>query len=204
MAATKGNCFICGKTAGKTAIKNHILKDHNGGDEQCLLFKAEGLYDKEYWLYFTVPVNAALTAVDKFLRQIWCECCGHLSAFGRGGSEFGKARKISELGVGDTLLYEYDFGSTTEIVLTVVGAVSRPKRKEKVQLFARNAPLEEVCEKCGAPATQVNVWEQELLCDKCAAKVDDEAALLPFVNSPRCGECGYTGEQDKWTFAKGK
>jgi hypothetical protein len=42
MAATQGNCFICGKTVGKTAIKNHILKEHNSGDERCILVKAEG------------------------------------------------------------------------------------------------------------------------------------------------------------------
>ena len=200
MAKAKGNCFICGKVAGKTAIKTHILKDHGGGDEQCLLFKAEGAYNKDYWLYFTVPADATLAAVDKFLRQIWCECCGHLSAFRRGGAEFAKARKISALGVGDTLLYEYDFGSTTEIALTVVDAISRPKQKEKVQLLARNEPLEKVCEKCGAPATQVHAWEQKWLCDKCAMDVDDDGALLPLVNSPRCGECGYIGEQDKWTL----
>ena len=37
MASANGNCFICGKTAGKTAIKNHLLKDHNDGEEACLL-----------------------------------------------------------------------------------------------------------------------------------------------------------------------
>ena len=46
MAASNGNCFICGKTAGKTAIKNHVLKEHDGGDESCYLLKAEGAYDK--------------------------------------------------------------------------------------------------------------------------------------------------------------
>jgi hypothetical protein len=48
MAASNGNCFICGKTAGKVAIKNHVLKDHNGGGEPCYLLKAEGAYDKDY------------------------------------------------------------------------------------------------------------------------------------------------------------
>lgn len=30
MAATKGNCYLCGAELGKTAMKNHILKEHNG------------------------------------------------------------------------------------------------------------------------------------------------------------------------------
>ena len=204
MAASNGNCFICGKTAGKTAIKNHILKDHNDGDEPCYLLKAEGAYSKEHWLFFAVSLDASLSSVDKFLRDIWCECCGHMSALRTGGREFGKTRKLSALDVGDVLLYEYDFGSTTEIVLTVVDEISRVKQKEKVRLLARNTPHEEKCCRCDAPATVVNVWESEVLCDKCAEDVEDEAALLKIVNSPRSGECGYDGELDIWTFDPNK
>lgn len=200
MAVSNGNCFICGKVAGKTAIKNHIIKYHNGGDEPCYLIKAEGAYDKDYWLFFTIPLDATLSAVDKFLRKIWCECCGHMSAFHMGCREFGKARKVSVLSVGDTLLYEYDFGSTTEIILTVVDEISRVKQHEKVQLFARNASPQKLCEQCGAPATVVNAWENEVLCDNCAENVEDEAAIMPIVNSPRSGECGYDGELDIWIF----
>ena len=143
MAASDGNCFICGKTAGKTAIKNHILKDHNSGDESCYLLRAEGAYNKNYWLLFTLALDAPLSAADKFLRQIWCECCGHMSAFRIGVREFGKARKLSALSVGATLLYEYDFGSTTSIIVTVVDEISRAKQQEKVRLLARNVPLRE-------------------------------------------------------------
>ncbi|MDR0764897.1 MAG: plasmid pRiA4b ORF-3 family protein [Synergistaceae bacterium] len=200
MAQTQGNCFICGKTAGKTAIKNHILKEHNGGGESCCLIKAEGAYNKDYWLYFSVPADARLSAVDGFLRNIWCECCGHLSAFRLGGGEFGKSRKLSSLCAGNTLLYEYDFGSTTEILVTVVDEISRPAQREKARLLARNVPPPEECVKCGAPATQINALEGEALCDKCAESVEDDAALLPVVNSPRYGECAYDGELDKWTF----
>lgn len=200
MVAKQGNCFICGRELGKVAMKNHILKEHGEGDEECYLVKAEGAYDKGYWLYFSISLDASLSALDRFLRQIWCECCGHMSAFRRGGAEFGKSRKISALSVGDALLYEYDFGSTTEIIVTALGEISRPKQREKVQLLARNVPPEARCEKCGAPADVINVWEDEILCDACAAGAEDEAALLPIVNSPRCGECGYDGAQDKWTF----
>jgi len=200
MAGSNGNCFICGKTAGKTAMKNHVFKEHNGGDELCYLIKAEGAYNKDYWLFFTIALDATLSAMDKFLRQIWCECCGHMSAFRTGGDEFGKTRKVAVLSVGDALLYEYDFGTTTEIIITVVDEISREKQREKVRLLARNAPPQELCEQCGAPATMVNAWESELVCDKCAKNAEDEEAFLPIVNSPRCGECGYEGELDIWTF----
>ena len=83
----------------------NVLKDHDNGDEACYLVKSEGSHNKDYWLLFTMPLDATLTAVDKFLREIWCECCGHLSAFSMGGREFGKSRKLSVLSVGDKLLH---------------------------------------------------------------------------------------------------
>jgi len=200
MAASNGNCFICGKTAGKIAIKNHVLKDHNSGDEQCYLLKAEGAYDKDYWVFFSVPLEASLSAVDNFLRAIWCECCGHLSAFRTRDREFGKARKLSALTVGSVLLYEYDFGTTTEIVLSVVGEIARKKQKEKVQLLARNVPAQEICCECSAPATYVDIDDGTKYCDDCSENRDDNEMLMSITNSPRSGECGYSGELDVWTF----
>ena len=199
MAASNGNCFICGKTTGKVAIKNHVLKDHNGGGELCYLLKAEGAYSKNYWLFFSVPLDASLSAVDRFLREIWCECCGHMSAFRALGREFGKARKLMELNVGDTLLYEYDFGSTTEVLVTVVDKIERVKQKEKIQLLARNVPAQEKCDECGAPATYVDITEGISLCDECS-KNSEDGMLAPITNSPRCGACGYDGGLDIWTF----
>ena len=199
-----GNCFICGKTAAKTVMKNHLCKDHNSGDEQCYLVKAEGAYNKDYWLFFIVALDASLSAVDKFLREIWCECCGHLSAFRKGGSEYGKSRKISALAVGDVLFYEYDFGSTTEIIITVVSEIARPKQREKILLLARNEPMNETCESCQAPAVYINAWEGGYVCEACTDTAEDDAALLPIVNSPRTGECGYSGEGDRLIFDPSK
>jgi|GEM_PF-284039 len=196
--ATNGNCFMCGKTTAKTAMKNHIMKEHNIGDEGCYLFKAEGAYDKDYWILFSVRQNSKLSAVDEFLREIWCECCGHLSAFRRGGSEVSKSRKISTFSKGDKLHYEYDFGSTTEILVTVMDEVKRPKQKESVVLLARNEPYVANCDECSAPAEYVNIWENKCLCEDCID--EDEEGFMPIVNSPRSGECGYDGELDRWTF----
>jgi Zn finger protein HypA/HybF involved in hydrogenase expression len=199
MAASNGNCFICGKTTGKLAIKNHILKDHNGDGEPCYLLKAEGAYDKDYWIFFSVPLDASLSDVDRFLRKIWCECCGHMSAFSAGGREFGMARKLMKLNVGDTLLYEYDFGTTTRILITVVDKIERVKQIEKIQLLARNIPAQMKCSMCGAPAMYVDVTEGVNLCDECSENSED-GMLMSITNSPRCGACNYDGELDIWTF----
>jgi DNA-directed RNA polymerase subunit RPC12/RpoP len=200
--ASNGNCFICGKIASKVAMKNHVLKEHNSGDEKCYLIKAEGAYMKDYWLLFSIPLTANLEFIDNFLRDIWCECCGHMSVFyfGSYGSDLAKNTKISRLRVKDTFTYEYDMGSTTEISLTVLSEISRPKQKAKICLLARNETLPYNCVKCGKPADFIDSWEWEALCEKCSKKVEDECCLSPIVNSPRTGTCGYDGERDKWTF----
>ena len=75
--ASQGNCYLCGKELGKAAMKNHLLKVHSEAEDgqDCLLLKAEGVYDKDYWLYFDIPVSSSLSTVDRFLRDIWLECC---------------------------------------------------------------------------------------------------------------------------------
>ena len=116
-SGSKGNCYLCGTTLGKTAMKNHILKVHNDleSGQKCYLLKIEGVYAKDYWIYLDVPVTATLIDVDAFLRKIWLECCGHLSAFSvQEGDEIAKTKELSAFCVGDKLLHEYDFGTTTE------------------------------------------------------------------------------------------
>ena len=112
-----------------------------------------------------------------------------------------KADKVLYKGL--KLEYEYDFGSSTELLLTVVEEYP-VKADEKIVLLSRNEPLEWLCDTCKKePATQictVHNWdENSLFCDKCAKKhakkCDDfeEYAALPVVNSPRMGVCGYDG-----------
>ena len=200
MKKSNGNCFICKKAISKVAIKNHILTAHNSGEEEGYLLKAEGAYDKDFWIYFSVPIDSTLSHIDKFLRQIWCECCGHLSQFYIGRHTIGKSRKLYELAIGSKLTYKYDFGSTTEILITVVDVILRPKQKNKVLLYARNKPLIINCDLCNKPASYIHAWEEKVVCENCYEKEDEQEALLPIVNSPRCGVCGYTGDFDNWTF----
>ena len=60
------------------------------------------------------------------------------------------------LDVGTKFFYEYDFGSTTELGLKVVGFWNQDKPKGAVQLLARNEPPQIICVQCETqPATQV-------------------------------------------------
>ena len=43
MTVVKGNCYLCGNELGKTAMKNHILKEHSAKDgQECRLLNIGG------------------------------------------------------------------------------------------------------------------------------------------------------------------
>lgn len=206
-AQSKGNCYLCGAEMGKTAMKNHILKEHSvPGEQECYLIKVEGMHDKNYWLLLEMSKAGSMNALDGFLRKIWLECCGHLSAFfDAWGGQFGKTQKIGKLEVGDQLRHEYDFGTTTETLITVLAETTRPKQREVVRLLARNIPQEFKCADCGKPATgicQECMWESDtpFYCDACHTEHREDEMVLPITNSPRMGECGYDGELDTYAF----
>lgn len=95
--------------------------------------------------------------------------------------------------------YEYDYGSTTELTLKVVGLRDRAAGPSAVELLARNDAPQIACERCGSePATQICTEcacrDQGWLCDACAAEHEcGDEMCLPVVNSPRAGVCGYAG-----------
>ena len=93
--------------------------------------------------------------------------------------------------------YEYDFGSTTALVVSLSGHVDVALPKP-TRVVARNEPPVWACDVCGQPATDVCTQclgdEPGFCCSKHAAKHGcGVEALLPVVNSPRMGVCAYTG-----------
>jgi hypothetical protein len=163
-----------------------------------------------YWLHLEVRADASLKTFDTFLRGLWLECCGHMSQFFIEDEAYvsSAARELSArsmnvplgklLRPGMTFAYEYDFGTPTELRLRVVAERDGAWQREAVQLLARNNPPVIPCEACGKEATQVCtqcIYEgQGWLCDACvAAHACGDDMLLPVVNSPRVGMCGYEG-----------
>jgi len=167
-----------------------------------------------YWMHLDVKETTTLAALDRFLRDTWLECCGHLSAFEIGGARYAvdtgvvddwdmgeksmRVRLDKVLSPGQTCSYEYDFGTTTELKLKVISEREVEGKGKAIQLLARNTPPVILCEECGKPAT--NVCTQCIfdgrgwLCDECSEEHEcGEEMLLPVVNSPRVGMCAYTG-----------
>ena len=210
--SAKGNCYLCGRLLAKSAFRKHALTAHpyEGEDGQdCVVLMVEDTETKEYWLYLDVAVTSSLRTLDTFLRNIWLECCGHMSAFFDSGyTEMGMGRKIISFPVGSSLLYEYDFGSTTQLKITIVGYSRRPKQQKAVRLLGRNAPYHFSCSVCGKEAAYLCCecqWTQDnpFLCEDCAREHEHDS-MLPVVNSPRMGVCAYCGEMDIYEFEPDK
>ena len=177
----------------------------------CYHLVVEGGYKPVYWLHLAVRTDATLAELDRFLREIWLECCGHLSAFNINGQSYisDHPESAGERGMavplkrvfyeGLQLSYEYDFGTTTELRLKVAGVREDLPARNAVFLMARNDPPRWACEQCSAhPATHIcpecACMQQGCLCDACLEDHEcDPDMILPMVNSPRVGQCCYSG-----------
>lgn len=207
---SKGKCPFCDKVSAKAGISRHLsthLKKQpiNPASQAFHVLVQNG----QYFLHLLVDGNASLTKLDKYLRSIWLECCGHLSQFSIGGTwggrEIGKSRKAKDIfRKGLKMNYVYDFGTSTELDIKVMGEYALAV-KNGIELLSRNEPLEIYCHLCKTkPAVEVCAvhWYDDggfMFCEKCVskhAKTCPDAAdysMMPIVNSPRVGECGYEG-----------
>lgn len=226
----RGKCSLCGKTFTKAGMSRHLKacsarkvalaleKPGTANATRSFLLSVAGTYATDYWMHLQVPACATLRDLDQFLRDIWLECCGHLSLFRIQEQEYmvqlfddgwgTHQERDMEIELGRVLApgikfgHEYDFGSTTYLTLRVVSeheAVIKPGGP--IQVLARNEPPVYPCERCGQPAVFVDVFEDyTLLCKKCDDTDGYGEGLMPLVNSPRVGVCGYTGDfwEQEW------
>lgn len=217
-----GRCTICGETLGKDAIVAHVQghlaptgsDEIAGGRAKALLqLLVEGADEPEYWMFLEARGDAPLLVLDRFLRDEWLECSGHLSEFTIGGRHYpsddedmewaGEAMGAVTLGGvltdGDAFEHEYDLGTPTNLDIRVVGTRKGLPHQADVALLARNESPDRPCEECGRPAEYVCTSHGEgpdaaWLCAECVAGHDDhEGHVLPVTNSPRGGVCAYTG-----------
>ena len=224
---TRGDCVYCGKEMTRSGLARHLgvcaqrqeaiaAADRQAGRNQTLYhLQVQDAWGGAYWLHLEMRGSATLEALDSYLRAIWLECCGHLSAFEIGdvhytqlfgdsmgfGIEKSMKVQIQKLfAPGMQIPYEYDFGTTSELVIKVVGErQGKATTKNPVALMARNKFQPPPCAECGQPAEWVCVecvWEDEssaMFCQEHADEHEHEDMLMPIVNSPRTGMCGYNG-----------
>lgn len=258
---SKGTCNFCNQTITKSGMTRHLqsCKAHHAAiattatgkvtATELLHLSIEGTDANMYWMHIEIPSISKLTDLDQFLRDMWLECCGHLSQFNINGvhysvdklygetldldfdpddakplpappgsrfpSLFPVTKRMSKFKLGELLKpdlkfsYEYDFGSTTDLTLKVIGErEAQVKKGYNTQILARNTLPEIMCDVCGKKlATHLCmecIYEDKgRLCLSCAKKHphDHYDMFMPIVNSPRTGVCGYTGDApDTWVF----
>lgn len=207
--APKSKCGLCGSEfAGrgmtrhlKSCLKKNLEKKGGTGKPKDLLFlKVSDAYNPDYFLYLLLDGKTTLDSLDAFLRDIWVECCGHMSAFSieRYGEEMDMGKKVVKaFEFAGNLIYQYDFGSTTELNIQDLG-LYRGTMDKKIQVIARNAEPLIPCDACGAkPAVRICsecMDDGGWLCEDCAKTHEcGEDAFIPVVNSPRTGVCAYEG-----------
>jgi hypothetical protein len=221
-----GRCALCGKRTTKAAMTRHLegcSADHEpsrGRPARLLHLRVEDAYSSPlFWLDVEMKAKATLAELDAFLREIWLECCGHLSAFDiegttynvlpySGGPPLGDPAersmnvKLEEvLEVGTRFHHTYDFGTSTELKLRVLGEREGKIGGKPLRILSRNEAPTWNCTLCDEPAEWICtycMYEQEnpFYCEAHAESEEHECgeeALLPVVNSPRMGMCGYTG-----------
>ncbi|MBI2047151.1 hypothetical protein HYT26_03245 [Candidatus Pacearchaeota archaeon] len=211
---SEGICGYCKKSFAGNAMAKHLAAcadrakaNSKGGNERIFLIKSGA---GPFWVYFEANASDKLEKVDDFLRGLWLECCGHLSAFQISGITYAsdntedtddESMKIAldkVLASGMNFSHEYDFGTTTALGLKCLSERKGEKLK-KIEMIARNDMPDFKC-KCGNKPKDVcsqcifEIGPEALLCKECGKKHKcGEEMLLPVVNSPRMGMCGYTG-----------
>ena len=211
-----GMCHLCNHDFAKSGMTRHLesCRARKPGNEKRFHLIVEGAYLPMYWMHLEAKPSAKLLTLDDFLRERWLECCGHLSSFRIGDTDYESQKDPDPCGwseaktmnhaLGKLLTpgllfhYVYDFGTSTQLKLKVAALRDVPPSRDSIRLVAQNHLPDILCDRCGTTATAVVSegfgGDDGWLCEKCSQDHPcGEEMLLPIVNSPRVGVCGYTG-----------
>ncbi|MEL7356981.1 MAG: hypothetical protein AAFN40_10515 [Cyanobacteria bacterium J06560_6] len=214
---SRGKCAFCDKELSKGGITKHLTscKERKKAVEKASAKKSkketlyhlrvQDAYRPEFWLNLEMRGGKKLADLDGYLRDIWLECCGHMSEFSlqRFQDTVAMSRSIDTVFSSlDQITHIYDFGTSSETVVRLVDVrEGNPLSTKPIFLMARNNMPPETCINCDNPATHLcmecmyedQVWGT--LCDKHVETHphDDYGEPVALLNSPRVGMCGYDG-----------
>ena len=215
---SKGKCAHCGLEIAKGGVIRHLsacaawkellikAESKKGGSQKLYHLRVQADGEPQFWLDMEMRGSATLDSLDRYLRAIWLECCGHLSQFISGrrrGEEISMRRRIDDvLEPGMELTHIYDFGTSSETLIKAVGVrEGKPVTSHPIALLVRNVMPESICIECDQPAAWLCMeclYEEDewgTLCDEHARTHPhkDYGEPIPLVNSPRLVMCAYDG-----------
>lgn len=223
--ATRGPCAFCGKEYTRWGMTKHLQScvqrtaqwtKGDGRRKPVSIYHllVQDAYGGDFWLHLEMSAKTTLLELDEYLRAIWLECCGHLSAFEIGGVRYTQLIAGFEVFEEETDMdvpvdevfqpglhgdYFYDFGSTTELKFEVAAVRQGGWTGHPIALMGRNAPLDLRCGVCDKPAEWICTdciyeYDNWFFCEEHLMEHDHEDDVaLAVVNSPRMGTCGYDG-----------
>jgi len=206
---SEGRCIYCNQMFSQKEIGKHLAKhlvemEKKDADKTMNFYYHIEVQVAELFLHLLVRGDATMKIIDDFLREIWLECCGHMSEFGHKNFRISKRDRVEDIFAPRVKnFHDYDFGSTTRVFLKGLKSY-RFSLKGSIILLSRNEPLKLLCNMCKKnPAVNLCAtcsWEEDAFyCEACSgkhAKVCEDFAdysSMPVVNSPRMGVCGYMG-----------
>ena len=203
---SKGKCFFCDKKFSQRGITKH-LQTHLNQEITNYKNKKQGLsflvkvQAQEMFLMLWVDGKTTYDEVDQFLRQIWLECCGHMSSFTDPSQKRNSLQpslqnifSMDEMNYpgeidmntpiyktyskNKKLQYDYDFGTTTRLDFVLIDQIDIPAPSH-ILLLSRNEPLKIMCHKCGdKPAVEICTvhwgYDASFFCKKCAKAHEKE------------------------------
>ena len=209
--SSEGKCLYCNQIFTQKEIEKHLAKHlaemekiaTNGKAIDFCHIVAES---NEMFLHLLVKNSTTCRDLDDYLKEIWVECCDHMSAFTLKNNELAMSKKVQMVFEPKVKLqYSYDFGSTTRFSIKCL-KYYKLDLKAKIILLSRNEPLKLICSICNAkPAINICttcIYEKyAFYCEECSVEHAKECSdfedysCMPVVNSPRMGICVYTGGQ---------
>ena len=214
---TRGKCTYCqremtragmGKHMADCPVRTHAIAEANNGDgklQPLYHLQVQDAWGGDFWLHLEMNGEATLKQLDRYLRAIWLECCGHLSEFyleREYGTKAAMTRKIEQAlspgSVVSHLRFRHVFknhcqnawGSARQAADAPPDCADGPQQPAGVYVHDVRKPATYICLQC--------LNEDEATGELCDVHVKkhphhDYGDPLPLVNSPRSGMCGYEG-----------
>jgi hypothetical protein len=177
----------------------------------------EGHYNPQYWMHLEMPASEELATLDDFLRAVWLECCGHLSAFRINGTSYesepeefvfgefadegaeaeGEEEEYQELAGDDIidvgmLLDELDFEYLSSLPSAWLAELRKPRSVDELIAFAKEG-LKSL-PKEGIPLTPTEIEEyrnryfQRLLLEMLITTLEDRSLAVPLQKVLKVGQ----------------